>query len=77
MAVSPLITPPGSRTSATTAGKGKAIAVRSSATGSSHGEPTANTGTERELAEQLNEETKRRYVKGLVVLADSDSRIDI
>lgn len=77
MAVSPLITHPGSTTSATTAGKGKAIAVRNSANGSRHGEPTATNEAEPELAEQLNEETKRRYVKGLVVLTDSASRVDI
>jgi len=77
MAVSPLITHPGSANSATPAGKGKAMAVRSNANGSSHVEPTGNTEAEPELAEQLNEETKRRYVKGLVVLADRPSRIDI
>lgn len=72
MATSPLITHPGSTNNTTTAGNGKAIAVRSSANGGSHGEVTANTEAEPELAEQLNEETKRRYVKGLVVSADSN-----
>ena len=76
MAVSPLITHPAPSDSATTAGKGKTIAVRSSVNGSGHGVPTT-TEAEPELAEQLNEETKRRYVKGLFISIRQAPKIPI
>lgn len=77
MAVSPLITYSVSTNNATTAGKGKVVAARSSVNGSVNGEPAAKGEAEPELAEQLNEETKRRYVKGLAILSDNPLRIEI
>ncbi len=69
MAVSPAITQSASSDTTITAAKAKALAVRSSANGTSTRETAANTEAGPELAEQLNEETKRRYVKGMAVSA--------
>lgn len=47
-----------------TAAKAKALAVRTSADGSTNGQQLVKTEAGPELAEQLNEETKQKYVKG-------------
>ena len=64
MAVSPLIIQNGTASTKVTAAKAKALAVRTSASGSANGEQVVKTEAGPELAEQLNEETKQKYVKG-------------
>lgn len=65
MAVSPLIIQNGTASTKVTAAKAKALAVRTSVNVSSNGEQGVKTEAGAELAEQLNEETKQRYVKGI------------
>lgn len=65
MAVSPLIIQNGTAITKVTAAKAKALAVRTSVNGSFNGEQGVKTEAGAELAEQLNEETKQRYVKGI------------
>ena len=68
MAVSPLIIQNGTASTKITAAKAKALAVRTNANGSAKGEQGAKTEAGPELAEQLNEETKQKYVKGTILL---------
>lgn len=65
MAVSPLIIQNGTASTKVTAAKAKALAVRTSVNGPSNSEQGVKTEAGTELAEQLNEETKQRYVKGI------------
>lgn len=64
MAISPLIVQNGTASTKVTAAKAKALAVRTSADGSTNGQQLVKTEAGPELAEQLNEETKQKYVKG-------------
>lgn len=65
MAVSPLIPrSPAGATTTTTAAKSKTLAVRSSLSEASQGDVAAKADSEPDLAEKLNEEARRRYVKG-------------
>lgn len=65
MAVSPLIIHNGTASTKVTAGKAKALAVRTTVNGSANGEQEIKTEAGPELAEQLNEDTKQKYVKGI------------
>lgn len=69
MAVSPLIIQNGTASTKVTAAKAKALAVRTSANGSGNGKQVVKTDAGAELAEQLNEETKQKYVKGINLAA--------
>ena len=62
MAVSPVVVQKGAAHGISTAAKAKALAVRTSTNGAS--QSATKTGAEPELAEELNEETKQKYVKG-------------
>lgn len=64
MAVSPLIAQNGTASTKVTATKAKALAVRTSVNGPASGEQVVKTDAGPELAEQLNEATKHKYVKG-------------
>lgn len=64
MAVSPALPQVAAPSTTATTAKAKALAVRSSSNGTNTKEPSADTDAGPELAEQLNEETKRKYVKG-------------
>ena len=66
MAVSPVITYTAPSNNTNFADKVRVIAVRGSANGTGLEDTAANNEAEPELAEQLNEETKGKYVKGLV-----------
>ncbi|MCJ1371662.1 TFIIH complex serine/threonine-protein kinase subunit kin28 [Loxospora ochrophaea] len=61
MAVSPVVVQKGAAHGISTAAKAKALAVRTSTNGAS--QSATKTGAEPELAEELNEETKQKYVK--------------
>lgn len=65
MAISPLIIQNGTASTKVTATKAKALAVRPSVDGLASGEQVVKTEAGAELAEQLNEETKQKYVKGI------------
>ncbi len=71
MAVSPLIVPPGSteRTSPGNKHKLGPSAIASNGN-NSEGTPTSN-GAGPDLAEQMNEQEKRKYVKGTSIRLDS------
>ena len=64
MAVSPQVMQHGAASVNITASKAKALAVRTSAIGSGQTERQTPKARGPELAEQLNEETKQKYVKG-------------
>ena len=64
MAVSPLVVPNGTADTKVTAAKAKALSVRTNANGPVLVELSQGTEAGPELAEQLNEETKQKYVKG-------------
>ena len=65
MAVSPLPTQNGSMETKVSAVKAKSLAVRTSASKPSGKEASSTKGKGTDLAEQLNEETRQKYVKGL------------
>ena len=64
MAVSPVIVENGITELKLTATKAKSLAVRTMTNGTPKSGKLPTTGTHSELAEQLNEDTKQRYVKG-------------
>jgi len=64
MAVSPQVIQNGAASVNITASKTKALAVRTSSIGSGQVEQRTLKPRGAELAEQLNEETKQKYVKG-------------
>lgn len=65
MAVSPIDSPSAATISTTAAARGKGLVVRSLVQDTTTSPPTATYG-ERELAEQLNEDVRRKYVKGIM-----------
>lgn len=69
MAVSPFVSrsPSAVTTSTTTAAKARGLAVRSSANGQGTVSSPA-PAPQAELAEQLNEDVRRKYVKGIPIL---------
>ena len=67
MAVSPLITQDGASETKLTAFKAKSLAVRTSLSKPSGQGATPAKGKGAELSEQLNEETRQKYVKGCLV----------
>lgn len=70
MAVSPLIVPPGSSERTNPANKHKIWPSGITSNGNnSDGTPTSNSAGP-DLAEQMNEQVKRRYVKGTLVRLD-------
>lgn len=66
MAVSPMITQDGASETKLSAVKAKSLAVRTSISKASGGQGASPAkGKGAELSEQLNEETRQKYVKGL------------
>ena len=68
MAVSPLITQHGESETKLSAVKAKSLAVRTSLSKPSAQGANPAKGKGAELSEQLNEETRQKYVKGLLSL---------
>ena len=64
MAVSPQVIQNGAANVNISASKAKALAVRTNPVGSGQAEQQAPKARGPELAEQLNEETREKYVKG-------------
>ncbi len=64
MVVSPQVIQNGAASVNLTASKAKALAVRTNSIGSGQAEQQPPKPRGPELAEQLNEETKQKYVKG-------------
>lgn len=64
MAVSPLITQNDTASTKITAVKAKSLAVRTSVSGASGKKHAPASERGPELAEQLNSETRQKYVKG-------------
>ena len=64
MATSPVIVENGTTELKLTATKAKSLAVRTMTNGTLKSNQLPTAGTNSELAEQLNEDTKQRYVKG-------------
>lgn len=67
MAVSPLPAHHGSAETKLSAVKAKSLAVRTSISKPSGQGAAPAKGKDAELAEQLNEETRQKYVKGLII----------
>lgn len=65
MAVSPLIIPPGSGERSNMASRSK-LSVAAASNGATPEPSQANNGAGHDLAEQMNEEEKNKYVKGLL-----------
>ena len=65
MAFSPLVVQNGTTDTKVTAAKVKALAMRTHTNGFTQADPDSKTETRPELAEQLNEETKQKYIKGM------------
>ena len=65
MAVSPLILPPASGDLRSPASKAKLSARSAAPNGTPAGTPPATNATGRDLAEQMNDDEKRKYVKGM------------
>lgn len=70
MAVSPLVVPPGSAERSTATTRSKLSAAQAS-NGTTPELPQAGNGTGFDLAEQMNEDEKNKYVKGLSLLLNS------
>ena len=64
MAVSPMVLHYGSAEPKATASKAKALAVRTNSIAFDQSKPLSAHEAGPELAEQLNEDTKQKYVKG-------------
>jgi cyclin-dependent kinase 7 len=64
MAVSPLVVPPGSAERSTATTRSKLSAAQAS-NGTTPEPPQGSNGISHDLAEQMNEEEKNKYVKGL------------
>ena len=64
MAISPLVVHSGATDPKITAANAKALAVRTSNNGKTQSRSVPGENTGPELAEQLNEEEKQKYVKG-------------
>lgn len=67
MAVSPLIVPPGSAERSTATSRSK-LSVPPASNGTTPEPSLANNAAGYDLAEQMNEEEKNKYVKGVIFM---------
>ena len=66
MATSPVIVENDTKELKLTGGKAKSLTVRTMSNGTPRSKPIQKARTGSELAEQLNQDTKERYVKGML-----------